>query len=656
MSDFYSQNDYRNYLSHHGIKNQKWGVRHGPPYPLSSSTHKNVIAGKINRQAIVEKRKENRRKKILHDPKKLYSHASEFSKEELDQALEKIKTMKEIEKQIPQKPKKKSPSEKREEAREEKRITKKINKYAKTTEDLEKNMHKLTKKEVDAALDRLKQREDLFDKKMNKIDKPRRVVDEIVSYLTSMKKLFTSVSTLFDPSPESTSKKEEHHLWLIDKAKKDDRYNQLIKQHERNIYGSPEWSLFQPIDIVTDEMLEKFKSAIYEMSHADEIDGYYPELNEFESYLAHHGIKGQHWGEKHGPPYPLGTEVHNRVVKRAEKSSANKQSSNADKSTKHKKLNNLMRLNQQVTQIYLQMQQQAHQQATQMHMHNTMMHQMMGKPSKKLTNRIEKLSKTAKGPELKGLTELLIFYGASIALAAASTAAKVIHDKNNKKRDEKREEKLNQMVEEKNANSKIDKKTGFRLKNEESTEKEDLKACNPFYGKNSSFSTTNNCAYCSFAYDLRRRGYDVMAKLSPTGVSNEDIFKVYKNAKPRIMDPFNAMVLDKDGKPTNLANTKNLSKARSSLLAPGKVNKVFKQLASEEGSRGLLTIYWQGGGGHATTYFVKNGKVKIADPQTGKILTFNSEYMNKVAYGYTVRLDNMPIEDIDLEEIKRYVT
>lgn len=36
MSTFESSNDYRNYLSHHGIKGQKWGVRHGPPYPIKS--------------------------------------------------------------------------------------------------------------------------------------------------------------------------------------------------------------------------------------------------------------------------------------------------------------------------------------------------------------------------------------------------------------------------------------------------------------------------------------------------------------------------------------------------------------------------------------------------------------------------------------------
>lgn len=47
MGTFYdAPNDYRNYLSHHGIKGQQWGVKHGPPYPLDSRTHKAVTKGK----------------------------------------------------------------------------------------------------------------------------------------------------------------------------------------------------------------------------------------------------------------------------------------------------------------------------------------------------------------------------------------------------------------------------------------------------------------------------------------------------------------------------------------------------------------------------------------------------------------------------------
>ena len=33
-------------------------------------------------------------------------------------------------------------------------------------------------------------------------------------------------------------------------------------------------------------------------------------------YLRHHGIKGQKWGEKNGPPYPLDAATHKRVVKK----------------------------------------------------------------------------------------------------------------------------------------------------------------------------------------------------------------------------------------------------------------------------------------------------------------------------------------------------
>lgn len=35
------------------------------------------------------------------------------------------------------------------------------------------------------------------------------------------------------------------------------------------------------------------------------------------SYLIHHGIKGQHWGIQNGPPYPLDTKTHRKVINKA---------------------------------------------------------------------------------------------------------------------------------------------------------------------------------------------------------------------------------------------------------------------------------------------------------------------------------------------------
>lgn len=44
--ELYSVNDYRYYLAHHGIENQQWGVRNGPPYPLDRAVSAAVKAGK----------------------------------------------------------------------------------------------------------------------------------------------------------------------------------------------------------------------------------------------------------------------------------------------------------------------------------------------------------------------------------------------------------------------------------------------------------------------------------------------------------------------------------------------------------------------------------------------------------------------------------
>lgn len=43
-------NEFSKYLCHHGIRNQRWGVRNGPPYPLDQKTHKRVVKGKQDKQ------------------------------------------------------------------------------------------------------------------------------------------------------------------------------------------------------------------------------------------------------------------------------------------------------------------------------------------------------------------------------------------------------------------------------------------------------------------------------------------------------------------------------------------------------------------------------------------------------------------------------
>ena len=170
MSTFYPQNDYRGYLSHHGIKGQKWGEQNGPPYPLSARLHNMVTKGKAVRA-------EKRREKILHDPKKLKKHSKEFTKEEIDNAAAKIKSIQELDKLIPQKkkdrPKKKTINEKI----ADNKLRRKIDKYGSTAYDLDKNSGKFTTEELKQALERISKKNEIFEKKMDAISKPSKVLD-----------------------------------------------------------------------------------------------------------------------------------------------------------------------------------------------------------------------------------------------------------------------------------------------------------------------------------------------------------------------------------------------------------------------------------------------------------------------------------------------
>lgn len=45
------RNDKNNYLSHHGVKGQEWGVRNGPPYPIEDKVaKKKTIAYSANKE------------------------------------------------------------------------------------------------------------------------------------------------------------------------------------------------------------------------------------------------------------------------------------------------------------------------------------------------------------------------------------------------------------------------------------------------------------------------------------------------------------------------------------------------------------------------------------------------------------------------------
>lgn len=221
MSTFYPQNDYRGYLSHHGIKGQKWGEQNGPPYPLSTKIHNMVVKGK-------QKRAAKRREKILHDPAKLYKHQTEFTKDEIDSAIAKIKSANEAKALAGKsrmekiKDSAKAKSKNKAEQKAAKKFNKKISKYS-TIDKLDRYKNKLSEQEIKAALARIGQNQEIFDAKIKNIDRPRQVIQEGSDYLKTAVSLLKNAKSLKDtvkkPKFDDYSFKEKHRDWLIEQGK-----------------------------------------------------------------------------------------------------------------------------------------------------------------------------------------------------------------------------------------------------------------------------------------------------------------------------------------------------------------------------------------------------------------------------------------------------
>lgn len=117
---------YDDYIAHYGIPNQRWGVRHGPPYPVvrgaggkpkltsvvksklkesAESRAESQAAKKKAKADAVERAKQRRldkkaekevsdreklRERVVQRPKELYKHRSEFSKDEMTSILKDI--------------------------------------------------------------------------------------------------------------------------------------------------------------------------------------------------------------------------------------------------------------------------------------------------------------------------------------------------------------------------------------------------------------------------------------------------------------------------------------------------------------------------------------------------------------------------------------
>lgn len=110
---------------------------------------------------------------------------------------------------------------------------------------------------------------------------------------------------------------------------------------------------------------------------------------------------------------------------------------------------------------------------------------------------------------------------------------------------------------------------------------------------------TQNCMFCTTAYELNRRGIKCMAGDRYTGGFSFQVADMFK-----ITDKKAIMTYDFG---------KGLSSAES------KAKNILKAYTSNypDGARGNLIVSWKQGGGHSMAWEIINGKFTVLDTQTG---------------------------------------
>lgn len=168
------------------------------------------------------------------------------------------------------------------------------------------------------------------------------------------------------------------------------------------------------------------------------------------------------------------------------------------------------------------------------------------------------------------------------------------------------------------------------MKTREYSKDEDQAAINPNYEEGEEWQT--NCAYCTAAYDLRRRGYDVEAMpcddatydatLDSIPTWYEDTSKADWSGDASV-DWFGRIDYD------------NISKIHED------TKKTFDEMP--DGSYGQFCVYWTIGGGHSMAWEKENGTTYIRDCQTNETVTHDEwvSYYGDWSYGaYVLRTDN----------------
>jgi hypothetical protein len=182
------------------------------------------------------------------------------------------------------------------------------------------------------------------------------------------------------------------------------------------------------------------------------------------------------------------------------------------------------------------------------------------------------------------------------------------------------------------------------------TEDQILKDVTPAINKGypKQMGTSMNCRRCTFAYEMRRRGYDVKATKSLTATGQDDVGLT--NAVRT--NPKSSAAISGWGKNPIMTTVNG-----QQMTSEGKSRSIFDTLSREpDGSRGELAVSWPFGGGHSVAYEVIGGKPVIFDTQSNKSwsnpIGFNNELGGLVNQAAFTRLDNVNLNN---DFLKRWI-
>ena len=150
---------------------------------------------------------------------------------------------------------------------------------------------------------------------------------------------------------------------------------------------------------------------------------------------------------------------------------------------------------------------------------------------------------------------------------------------------------------------------------------------NPNYDPES-YGYSMNCASCSVAYDLRKRGYDVEAAPFPEDLSDDSPERPsYININDLWYDP-----------PVDFLVSEGLTKVSR--------KQEFNEIANDmpDGSWGMIGVNYDGGGGHSLAWEKENGKVVIRDCQDNTIVDLDMLILTTEKFYFGRTDDKVPTE------------